>query len=195
MEHKHNWDDEWKEFKGLNFFGRRLKEADYRAILKLTRDKKIGKVLEIGCGAGEITKKLIKHWKVIGIDNSPTSIRICKQRGLDARLMDAADIKFNDKSFDLVYADGLLEHFKNFEPFVKEMCKVSKKYVLITQPNHFSLFHKIVHRMGGVPVHEYTYTIDDFAKSFKKFNYSLIGKTGVNMNEQWALLFERQDQR
>ena len=190
---EHNWDDEWKEYKGLNFFGRRLKEADYQAILKLTKGKEIKRVLEVGCGGGEITEKLMKNWKVTGIDNSPNSIRICNQKGLDVKLMDAADIKFEDKSFDFVYSDGLLEHFENFEPFVKEMCRVARKCVVITQPNHFSLFHKIVHNMGGVPVHEYTYTIDDFTKKFEKYNFKLTGKTGVNMNEQWGLLFERQD--
>lgn len=189
---EHTWDDTWKEYKGLNFFGRRLKEADYRAILKLTKSEDVGNVLEVGCGAGEITQKLMRHWKVIGIDNSPNSVRICTENGLDVRQMDASDIKFDNSSFDLVYSDGLLEHFENFEPFVKEMCRVAKKLVIITQPNHFSIYHKIIHKMGGIPVHEYTYTVDDFSKIFEKFGFKLVSKIGVNMNEQWGLLFERQ---
>ncbi len=71
---------------------------------------------------------------------------------------------------------------------------MSNKYVIITQPNHYSLYGKITQLFYTISkrgVKEYTYKIDDFIKIIEQENFSLksIKKTGLR---DWQiLLFER----
>lgn len=48
-----------------------------------------GRVLDVGCGAGRVPLYLqSRGLEVVGIDNSPLAIEVCKQRGVqDARLL------------------------------------------------------------------------------------------------------------
>jgi SAM-dependent methyltransferase len=51
------------------------------------------------------------------------------------QLMDAADLHFNDDSFDVVFCHALLHHVKNIDRVVFEMRRVSRKYIVILEPN------------------------------------------------------------
>ena len=49
-------------------------------------------ILDIGCGDGALTQKIVERGAtVVGIDNSLSMVAAAKARGLDVRLMDAAD--------------------------------------------------------------------------------------------------------
>ena len=52
-------------------------------------------ILDVGCGDGTLTLKIKERGAdVVGIDNSLSMIAAAKAKGLDARLIDAADLKF-----------------------------------------------------------------------------------------------------
>jgi len=200
MINKNTWNDEWKDFKGLNFFGKKFAESQKKTVNNILEKEDVPKnikIIDLGCGTGRTIKMFrdLRYYNSIGIDISQNSIQHCSRNGFiinkDVFLMDGTKTKFNDNSFDLVFADGVLEHFKDFTPFVKEMCRISKKYVLITQPNHFSLYGKILLLLNRKVVDEYTYKISDFENCFKKFDFKLTRKTSFNFNEQWALLFKK----
>ncbi|MEM5878986.1 MAG: methyltransferase domain-containing protein [Candidatus Aenigmatarchaeota archaeon] len=62
-----------------------------------------GKVLDVGCGAGRHTIYLQKKgFDVVGIDNSPLAIKICRLRGLKkAKIMSITEVgKFKPNFFD-----------------------------------------------------------------------------------------------
>ena len=63
-----------------------------------------GRVLDVGCGAGRCSLYLQrKGFDVIGIDNSPLAIKVCKLRGLKkAKLVAIEDAKFGPNSFDTI---------------------------------------------------------------------------------------------
>jgi SAM-dependent methyltransferase len=67
-----------------------------------------GRVLDIGCGAGRHALYLQKNGlDVVGIDNSPLAIEVCKQRGLkDARLIAINQIDSKLGIFDTVIMMG-----------------------------------------------------------------------------------------
>lgn len=201
MNNVYTWNNEWKDFRKPNFFGQRLHKEQKNIIRKILREIKIKRsvrILDMGCGSGR-TLKWFREFgfkNSIGIDSSKNSIELCKRRGFrinkDVFLMDGTKTKFNGKSFDLVFADGLLEHFKDFSPFVKEMCRLSKKYVLITQPNHFSFYGRILTLLNRhCNVHEYSYKMRDFINAFRKFGFEFVKKKDYNFNEQFALLFQK----
>ena len=65
-------------------------------------------ILDVGCGDGTLTLKIKEAGAdVVGIDNSLSMIAAAKAKGLDARLMDVADIKFAE-AFDAAFSNATL---------------------------------------------------------------------------------------
>jgi len=67
-----------------------------------------GRVLDMGCGAGRHALYLqAKGFDVLGIDNSPLAIKMCKLRGLKkAKVMPIEELRFNPNSFDTILMMG-----------------------------------------------------------------------------------------
>jgi SAM-dependent methyltransferase len=72
-------------------------------------DPQLGEhILDVGCGDGTLTVKIAERGAtVVGIDNSLEMIGAAREKGLDARLMDAADMKFSE-SFDAAFSNATL---------------------------------------------------------------------------------------
>ena len=65
-------------------------------------------ILDVGCGDGTLTLKIKQAGAdVVGIDNSLSMVAAAKAKGLDARLMDAADLKFAE-AFDAAFSNATL---------------------------------------------------------------------------------------
>ncbi|WP_300975227.1 trans-aconitate 2-methyltransferase [Sphingomonas sp. LHG3406-1] len=65
-------------------------------------------ILDVGCGDGTLTLRIKEAGaEVVGIDNSLSMIAAAKARGLDARLMDAADLRFSE-AFDAAFSNATL---------------------------------------------------------------------------------------
>ena len=98
-------------------------------------DKAKGRILDIGCGAGRHSLYLQeKGFDVIGIDNSPGAIDVCKSRGLEnvlVRSIDEID-KFEPSSFDTILMLG-----NNFGLFgdAKKAKWLLRKMHRITEPD------------------------------------------------------------
>ena len=176
-----------------------------KRVLKELNISKKSKIIEVGCGTGDTLKFLRDNGfdNSIGIDISESSIHLCKKKGFDIGkdifLMDGSNTLFKKNSFDVVHSGGLLEHFKDFEPFIREWCRISRKYIIIQQPNHFSIYSRTLLLSRRVLkklfsrdfVHEYTYKISDFSEIFSKFNFTLKLKLDINFNQLWLLVYER----
>lgn len=65
-------------------------------------------ILDVGCGDGTLTLKIKEAGAdVVGIDNSLSMIGAARAKGLDARLMDAAELKFVE-AFDAAFSNATL---------------------------------------------------------------------------------------
>ena len=65
-------------------------------------------ILDIGCGDGALTQAIAERGAtVVGIDNSESMVIAAKARGLDARLMDAAQLRFSE-AFDAAFSNATL---------------------------------------------------------------------------------------
>jgi SAM-dependent methyltransferase len=65
-------------------------------------------VLDVGCGDGTLTLKIKEMGAdVVGIDNSLSMVGAARAKGLDARLMDAAQLKFAE-AFDAAFSNATL---------------------------------------------------------------------------------------
>lgn len=65
-------------------------------------------ILDVGCGDGTLTLKIREAGAhVVGIDNSESMIAAARAKGLDARLMDASEMKFSE-AFDAAFSNATL---------------------------------------------------------------------------------------
>ncbi|MEM5814512.1 MAG: methyltransferase domain-containing protein [Candidatus Aenigmatarchaeota archaeon] len=200
MSNKGSWEHEWAGFKGLNIFGKIFARSQRNTVKRFLEGEnvpKTAKILDFGCGSGRTLSMFREsgYGNSIGLDVSPSSIKLCEKRGFkagkDVFLYKGNRAPFRGKTFDLVFADGVLEHFKNFAPIAREMCRLSKRYAVITQPNHFSLYGKLLRISGRKAVYEYTYNTADFVKAFEKSGFHLIRFARFNFGEHWAFLFAK----
>lgn len=79
-----------------------------RAALDLLDPQQGESVLDIGCGDGTLTLEIKERGaEVVGIDNSLSMVAAAKAKGLDARLMDASELKFSE-AFDAAFSNATL---------------------------------------------------------------------------------------
>jgi len=86
------------------------------------------KVLEIGVGNGDVSKNLKARYSTVTLD-------IDKKLNPDI-VSDVRGMPFEENSFDLVLCAEVLEHipFKHFRKAISEICRVTRKYAVITLP-------------------------------------------------------------
>jgi SAM-dependent methyltransferase len=66
------------------------------------------RILDVGCGEGTLTRKIIERGAtVLGIDSSPEMVAGARANGIDALLLDAADMQFFAE-FDAAFSNATL---------------------------------------------------------------------------------------
>jgi len=92
-------------FKGLLDLEKR---TEFKKFISLLKDKKI---LDLGCGSGDHALYFKEQGlDVTCIDNSKEMIKICKNKGLQAEIMDIENLEFKYNSFDGIWAVTSLLH-------------------------------------------------------------------------------------
>jgi ubiquinone/menaquinone biosynthesis C-methylase UbiE len=100
------------------------------SLLELIPDKK-GNILDVACGQGATTRRLLKHYSpsdVTAINISKRQLELGRKNapGCNFILMDATDLKFDDASFDNIICVEAIFHFWTREKFIKEAYRVLK---------------------------------------------------------------------
>lgn len=114
---------------------------------KLEKYLKNKKVLEIGCGIGQKTGEIIKYTdKITAVDISKESIDIAKRSFKNVKFlaMDASNLSFNDKSFDVVITtDSFHEMNQDIQlDALKEMVRCSNTIIFI-EPDEVSVTNEL----------------------------------------------------
>ena len=135
------------------------------------KDKKI---LEAGSGTGRYCIALSKEYQksmIIGMDLSRNALKLTKKgmqcRGIENLYLvqgDAFRMPFKNDAFDVVYNDGVIEHFINYSAIVYEMARITRKkgHVIVAVPNWYCFPHTLYKKIVGK---RYVY---GYEKSFKK---------------------------
>lgn len=104
---------------------------------ELIRRRVSGKILEVGCGLGDLLARLSQDGcDAEGVDVSEYAVEVCKQKGLKARVANAENLPFEDNSMDFVCSEHLLEHCDDHMGALRESLRVAKKGVVHIVPGH-----------------------------------------------------------
>jgi SAM-dependent methyltransferase len=164
--HEHiNWDGIWSGVdntltrKDTYYLIDETKMEYLRSLLPSTNrflrcEKQVkGRILEIGIGSGRLSCFLAAEgYHSVGIDMSDEALRVAgnnfRVAGVTGALVkgDAYSLPFHRDSFDIVMSTGLLEHFDDPLPIVREMVRVLKPGGLFYSdivPQKFSLFRSL----------------------------------------------------
>lgn len=119
-----------------NFFFKRFEDDLISLITPLNAEK----ILDAGCGEGFTLSKLYEFKigkELEGIDSSEQAIELGKKMypHLSLKIGDIYTLRYIDNSFDIVICTEVLEHLQDPKEALKELVRVSKKYLLLTVPN------------------------------------------------------------
>lgn len=125
-----------------------------RAVEELLAPYIAGKVLDIGCGSGDLAAFYVKKGAVYsGIDLSCSMIERANSNYVDLvrkgkatfQVADCENLPFIDKEFDVLSAVALIEYLPDPSKALDEISRVIKTggYVLITVPNRRCINNRI----------------------------------------------------
>lgn len=104
-------------------------------IVKLLNPQKNETILDIGCGTGDLTKKIAKlSKKVIGIDNSNQMIQTAQKKYPEISFIhaDAKDFQFDNK-FDAIFSNAVLHWIPQADTMIQNAnrhLKIGGRYVV-----------------------------------------------------------------
>jgi len=84
------------------------------------------RVLDVGCGAGNMFHHLARYGQVEGLDNNPRPLAIARQRGYQVQQGSATQMPYEDDWFDLVAALDMIEHIEDDVTTLRECFRVCR---------------------------------------------------------------------
>ena len=136
-----------------------IEEIRIRKILSFIGSNK--KVLDLGCGNGTISLKIIaNNNQVTGVEFAKEAVRQVRNKGIriyDLSLNTQWSKKIKGK-FDVVFAGEVIEHIFDTDNFLQNVKGVLKKngYLVLTTPNIASLGRRLLLLLGKNPLIETT---------------------------------------
>jgi phosphatidylethanolamine/phosphatidyl-N-methylethanolamine N-methyltransferase len=135
------------------FFGPTLHAGRLEAIRSISI-KPGDKVLEVGVGTAINATLYPRHCSVIGVDLSASMLEKAARRiqrhnvsNMQLLQMDAADLKFQDESFDTVYAPYLMSVVPDPVQVAREMVRVCRTGGRVVFLNHFKSENPVLSRI------------------------------------------------
>jgi methionine biosynthesis protein MetW len=113
------------------------------------------RVLDLGCGNGELLAHLSAHrgCSGYGIEIADTNVLQCVQRGVQVIQLNLEEglALFEDRSFDVVLQLDTLQHLRNTERMLQETARVGR-FGIVSFPNFAHWPNRLSVARGRMPV-------------------------------------------
>lgn len=167
--------------------------------IKNTIDIRGKNILEMGAGSGLTSLELARlKAEVTVCDLSWDSVKLMLEnfKGYNTKIIqaDVFNLPFKNASFEVVFHQGLIEHFENPEKILKEQIRVLKKdgAFLIEVPQKFSTYTLMKHRhiklgewYAGWETEYSIFTLKKLIRHIKGYKLKIISSFGYGT---WGVL-------
>lgn len=149
-----------------------------------------GVIAELGCGSARLLARIgleRPDLKLIAVDYEESALTLTAESSrvygvpIETRLGDVTNLSFPDESFDMVLSGGLLEHFDDPRPALREMVRTLRPggtfYAAVVPRKLFSL-HRPMHRWLGPQVKRTTFGAQDYARWLREAG--MVDVVGLN---------------
>lgn len=171
-----SWDSFFSRFywlfaKGASLYPSRRRCENIFSNLKLNKDNKI---IEMGCGTAFFLKRFKKKGfkNLYGLDYSHNMLKRLGDTDINPVYQDIRDLKLDPRSFDLVFSDGLVEHFENPLSILLNFSHIASKYLITIVPRK-TLSNKIQNFILRPPK-EYNRSDEEWIKLHQKIGFDKI---------------------
>lgn len=190
------WDKNWQNQSQINpeeILNSRFRQEASRCLKNFINAKKDRLILEAGCGTGRLCCLLARDLpdsQVIGMDISSNALMISNRLkeylqvpNVFFKMGDLFHIPYPDNYFDIVFNDGVIEHFPlnedlNWKSALEEMIRVTKPKgkIIVDVPNWYcfphTLYKWILKKMGKQFKYGYekSFRHSELIKLFEEFN-------------------------
>lgn len=153
------------------------------------------KILEAGSGTGRYCIVLADKYRnsmIIGMDISGNALKLTK-KGMQTRCIenlhlvqgDAFRMPFRNDTLDVVFNDGVIEHFTKYNNIIHEMVRITKKkgQVIVAVPNWYCFPHTLYKKIVGnkyIYGYEKSFKHSELRKSFRLNDLYDLELTGFN---------------
>ncbi len=112
-----------------NFYRKFNRNYQHEFLFKkeLSYFKDAKRILDLGCGEGVFLT--LDKKRIIGVDSNKKSIKLCKEKRLNAIYASVTKLPFDKETFDGVHCSHLIEHLmpKDAHKMLSEVARVIKK--------------------------------------------------------------------
>lgn len=198
-----DWNEFWKRDESSGDFYH-SSETIIENLLSVT-DVRGLRILEVGAGTGGDSINLSTMGaRVIALDYSEDILKkvkaVTNESGVSLDLMrgDGTNLPFPDECFDIVYHQGLLEHFLQPQTLVGENIRVLKKggYLLIDVPQKYHLWTVVKHIL--IPMNmwiagwETEFSVGELRKIYHDNNLTIVREYGYWLVPSFIYRFSRE---
>ena len=199
---REHWDRFWVSAGGVE----EIYSNDERVSFHIERSLSVEnlRVLEVGAGSGRDGIRLAELGaKVVSLDYSIPSLQmIASQLDGEASVRlccgDAFSLPFADETFDLVFHQGLLEHFRNPDDLIAENRRVLKPggLLLVDVPQRYHYYTAIKHLLIGLGFWfagwETEFSVGELEHMLRKHSFSIVSSYGEWLNPPiWYRMLRR----
>ena len=164
------------------------------SFLDKQKNEEIKKVIDVGCGIGDFTIDLTNRFssldKILGVDFLAETLEIARKNARDLKKVtfeekNLLNLDYDERSFDVSICVNVFHHIhrKDQEKAVKELSKISDKYVILeirNKKNIFNFYYKYIalpFYYKNLPV--ISNSIAEVNKMFKKQKFKLLLAKGI----------------
>ena len=174
-------------------------EAVEGVLKRLAETRKLGPILDVGCGTGRLLIPLSRRYEVAGLDFSRSFLDQLKadEPQIPIYFGEATQLPFKEESYSTVLCVRLVQHLthKEQDAFFKEASRVLKKNGILIVLNYnalgfLTLYKKLCQGPVGRawprwPLKKWNWQVDDYHFAWELS--ALFRRHGFNIVEQIAL--------
>jgi 2-isopropylmalate synthase len=96
-------------------------------LVDLLEPKESERVLDLGCGDGTLALEISKRGSIVeAVDLSANMVKAAKKRGVNAKVMSATNLAFNNNRFDAIFSNAVLHWVLEPKVAIKNINKALK---------------------------------------------------------------------